>query len=157
MNPAQASPGPGPEVLISTASRETAGEFAGHTREPWHVAVNTNTGSDEIEVLGHNDCCCVASGLGYGPEAEANARLIAAAPSLLAERDSLRAQLDAATDALRQRTEQRDRARAALKELRSYADLKLQGHRQDYPEDHCMVQTALRMIALADAALAAAK
>jgi hypothetical protein len=65
---------------------------------------------------------------GSNAECKANARLIAAAPELL----------------------------EALKELRQYADLKLQGHRQDYPEDHCMVQTALRMIAVADAAISKA-
>ncbi len=66
----------------------------------------------------------------------ANAQLCASAPDLLAQRNALL---------------------EALQELRSYADLKLQGHRQDYPEDHCMVQTALRMIALADNAIALAQ
>lgn len=83
-----------------------------------------------------------------------------ATQTLLAERDALRWQLDAVTvnygkleserDALRA---ERDKLRAALLELRGYADLKLHGHRQDYDEEHCMVQTALRMIALADDAL----
>ncbi len=52
---------------------------------------------------------------------------------------------------------QRNALLEALQELRQYADLKLQGHRQDYPEDHCMIQTALRMIALADNAIALAQ
>lgn len=60
---------------------------------------------------------------------QANARLIAAAPEML----------------------------EALKELREYVDLKLQQHRQDYPEQHAMVQTAMRVIALANKAIANAE
>ena len=41
----------------------------------------------------------------------------------------------------------------ALTELRMYAELKLQQHRQTYSEDHCMVQTAIHMVNTAYAAI----
>lgn len=104
-------------------STEQAGEFAGHTNAPWHVAVNTNTGRNEIEVRGRNGFCCVASGLGDGPEAEANARLIAAAPTLLAERDALRESLQAYREANR---EARAKLAATQEELNcAYDSLRL--------------------------------
>lgn len=61
-------------------------------------------------------------------ERAANARLIAAAPELL----------DFAN------------------QMVQYLELKLIGFRQDYPEDHCIVQTALRYHAQAIAAIAKA-
>lgn len=59
-----------------------------HTPGPWQVSRN-NAGAIPLhfqppEVIGRNGQCCVASQMGNGPEAEANARLIAAAPELLA-------------------------------------------------------------------------
>jgi hypothetical protein len=54
-----------------------------HTPGPWTVGINSNTGTPELEIYGRNGQCCVAAELGNGPEAEANARLIATAPDLL--------------------------------------------------------------------------
>ncbi len=51
---------------------------------PWTVTENRNLPHRPLEVVGRAGTCCVASGLGDGPEAAANARLIAAAPELLA-------------------------------------------------------------------------
>lgn len=59
----------------------------------------------------------------------ANARLIAAAPELL----------------------------EALKEARQYAELKLEGFRREYSEQHAIVQTPLRLIATIDSAIAKAE
>jgi hypothetical protein len=61
---------------------------ASHTPAPWIVS-RSNAGMVPVhfqppEVLGRNGQCCVAASLGSGPEAEANAHLIAAAPELLA-------------------------------------------------------------------------
>jgi hypothetical protein len=56
---------------------------AKHTPGDWLVAYNRNTGRAKLEVLGRNGQICVAAELGDGPEAEANAKLIAAAPKLL--------------------------------------------------------------------------
>jgi hypothetical protein len=58
-----------------------------HTPGPWEVSRN-NAGAIPLhfqppEVFGRGGNCCVASNLGNGPESEANARLIAAAPELL--------------------------------------------------------------------------
>jgi len=55
---------------------------------------------------------------------KANAPLIAAAPELL----------------------------ALAREFESYLDLKLIGFRREYPEDHCIVQTAVRYLEQARAA-----
>lgn len=119
--PDEASPGPGPGVLISKASRETAGEFAGHTPGPWEVAHHgTTPGNASVEV--QTKSALPVAVMCYCGRAEENARLIAAAPTLLAERDSLRAQLDAATDALRQRTEQRDRLARACEDSVLYLE-----------------------------------
>ena len=60
-----------------------------HTPEPWTVTENRNLPHHPIEVAGRDGNCCVASGLGDGPEAAANARLIAAAPELLAALEKL--------------------------------------------------------------------
>ena len=54
------------------------------TPGPWTVTENRNLPHRPLEVLGRAGGCCVASGLGDGPEAAANARLIAASPCLLA-------------------------------------------------------------------------
>ncbi len=43
------------------------------------------------------------------------------------------------------------------KEFQSYLELKLTGFRQDYPEDHCMVQTAVRYLDQARAVIAKAE
>jgi len=45
----------------------------------------------------------------------------------------------------------------ALHELRQYAALKLQQYRLEYPENHAMVQTAIRMRDIADNALIGVK
>jgi hypothetical protein len=39
------------------------------------------------------------------------------------------------------------------KEIRGYLDMKLTGFRQDYPENHCIVETAKRYLAQCDAIL----
>jgi hypothetical protein len=54
------------------------------TPAPWIITENRNLPHRPIEVVGRAGNCCVSSGLGDGPEAAANARLIAAAPELLA-------------------------------------------------------------------------
>lgn len=46
---------------------------------------------------------------------------------------------------------------ALAKDFESYCELKLIGFRQDYPENHCMVQTAVNYRDQARAALAKAK
>ena len=46
---------------------------------------------------------------------------------------------------------------AALREAESYAELKLEGFRRDYSEDHAMVQTPLRLLATLRAAIARAE
>lgn len=57
---------------------------AGHTPGPWTVGANSNAGcaDQRIEIHARNGGACVASHLGDGPEAEANARLIASSPAL---------------------------------------------------------------------------
>ena len=45
----------------------------------------------------------------------------------------------------------------ALREAESYAELKLEGFRRDYSEDHAMVQTPLRLLATLRAAIARAE
>jgi hypothetical protein len=64
-----------------------------------------------------------------GPDAEADARLIAAAPELVAFAEG----------------------------MVGYLEMKLAGFRQDYPEDHCMVQTAIRYLAAGRAVIAKAR
>ncbi len=54
------------------------------TPGPWKVGVNKNTGMPATEVWARSEALCVASGFGDGPESEANAKLIASAPELLA-------------------------------------------------------------------------
>lgn len=69
--------------------REAAGlpefpeEQANHTPGEWLVGINSNTGTDCLEIYARGGQMTVCAGLGNGPEAEANARLIAAAPALL--------------------------------------------------------------------------
>lgn len=61
------------------------------TPAPWTVTENRNLPHRPIEVVGRAGNCCVASGLGDGPEAAANAALIAASPCLLAALESIAA------------------------------------------------------------------
>lgn len=73
----------------------------------------------------HSLICKIATGENRAEE-DMNAALIAAAPALL----------------------------EFAKEMRGYLDLKLIGFRQDYPENHCIVDTAKRYLAQCDAILA---
>lgn len=61
-----------------------------HTPGPWHIGTNSSTGIDVLEVYGRHGNLCVAAGFGNGPEAEANARLMAKAPELLAFANKVR-------------------------------------------------------------------
>ena len=67
------TPPPAPAQSVATSQGEP-------TPAPWTVTENRNLPHRPIEVVGHAGNCCVASGLGDGPEAAANAALIAAAP-----------------------------------------------------------------------------
>ena len=58
-----------------------------HTPEEWAVKLNSNAG-ESWDVLARNGNLCVAS-CGTGDEALANARIIAAAPDLLAALEAL--------------------------------------------------------------------
>jgi hypothetical protein len=49
------------------------------------------------------------------------------------------------------------RMRDELRECASYLELKLQGFRQDYAEDHCIVQSCVRRLAAIRAALVDAR
>ena len=101
---------------------------ATHTPGPWTVtALRKYFDLDQFEI--RKPLTTITDTIATVYESNANARLIAAAPDML----------------------------EALRELRMYADLKLKQHRQDYSEEHCMVQTAIRMIATADAAIAKAQ
>jgi hypothetical protein len=57
-----------------------------HTHGPWIIDHNLNHPNKPLVILGRsgNLTIIISDGLGDGPEAEANARLIAAAPELLA-------------------------------------------------------------------------
>lgn len=71
---------------------------AQHTPGPWAVSRN-NAGAiplhfQPLEVIGRGGACCVAAKLGDGPEALANAHLIAAAPELLAACQALLAEAE---------------------------------------------------------------
>lgn len=76
------TPPPAPAQSVATSQGEP-------TPAPWTVTENRNLPHRPIEVVGHAGNCCVASGLGDGPEAAANAALIAAAPDLLAALEKL--------------------------------------------------------------------
>jgi ArsR family metal-binding transcriptional regulator len=54
------------------------------TPPPWLPAVNSSSGKDCVELIGLDRGFTIATIHGTGAEAEANARLIAAAPELLA-------------------------------------------------------------------------
>ncbi len=64
-----------------------------HTPGPWRVGLNRNVIPSRVEVWARKDALCVAGGLGDGPEAEANAALIASAPDLAARISTLDALL----------------------------------------------------------------
>lgn len=90
-----------------------------HTPGPWTAAYN----GDPV-CVGDSHGNFVAMTLAMNEdiadaEDYANALLCAAAPTLL----------------------------AALRDAENYAELKIEGFRRDYPEDHAMVQRPLRLLA----------
>lgn len=102
--------------IISTQPQPQPGEFDGHTLGPWRVVNHPFRGNvgQRITVDASNGILADVDWNAPTTNA-ANARLIASAPTLLKERDALRAQLDSALDALRLRTADRDTLLVALK------------------------------------------
>jgi hypothetical protein len=47
-----------------------------------------------------------------------------------------------------------NQAEKLMPEIRAYLDLKLQGFRQDYSENHCIVQTCKNLLEKCDRAIA---
>ena len=98
--------------MTDTPTNEPAAPLAGHTPGPWCTAEGTSgTHYGKVHILAcGSGAMCVARARdryddrdGVGPsfeQAEANARLIAAAPALLAERDALRAEVAELREAL---------------------------------------------------------
>lgn len=110
-----------------------------HTPGPWHVGYGNGRnhifgpeGSRRrLEEPGGTTLYPIAeANHGWDErEDEANARLIAASPELL----------------------------EFAKEMRGYLDLKMIGFRDEYPENHCIVDTAKRYLAQCDAVVSKAE
>jgi hypothetical protein len=84
---------------MNTPTQPPAPEFAGHTPGPWHT--NMPPGRFPIYAGKNGEWTYIASAIdGTKEEKDANARLIAAAPTLLAEVATLKAQSTALRAAL---------------------------------------------------------